>query len=77
MGTMNVSLPDELRAFVEERVQEGHYGTSSEYIRELIRKDQARHALRSTILEGLASPSVAEAGPDYWANKRKQVKRRS
>ena len=51
MGTMNISLPDELRDFVEEQVKRG-YGTSSEYVRELIRRDQDRLRLRSLLLAG-------------------------
>jgi len=45
VGTMNISLPDELRDFVEEQVKRG-YGTSSEYVRELIRRDQDRLRVR-------------------------------
>jgi putative addiction module CopG family antidote len=42
MSTMNISLPDTLKSFVNEQVNQGSYGTSSEYVRELIRKDQER-----------------------------------
>lgn len=41
----NISLPDPLKAFVEEQVVEQGYGTSSEYMRELIRKDRDRQHL--------------------------------
>ena len=54
MSTMNVSLPGPLKAFVDEQVAGGAYGTSSEYVRELIRRDQARQHLRSLLLEGAA-----------------------
>ena len=40
--TMNVSLPDTMKSFVEERLASDGYGTISEYIRELIRADQKR-----------------------------------
>ena len=46
MGTMNVSLPDGLKSFVDEQVAARGYSTSSEYVRELIRKDQERERLR-------------------------------
>lgn len=46
MSTMNVSLPDALKSFVDEQVASGGYSTSSEYVRELIRKDQDRQRLR-------------------------------
>lgn len=59
MSTMNISLPDALKAFVDDQVAERGYGTISEYIRELIRKDQDRLALRRLLLDGAASP-VAE-----------------
>jgi antitoxin ParD1/3/4 len=44
MTTMNVSLPDEMKAFVEEQVQRGGYSTASEYLRELIRDAQKQAA---------------------------------
>ena len=40
VGTMNISLPDSLKEFVDEQVAERGYGTSSEYVRELIRKEK-------------------------------------
>jgi antitoxin ParD1/3/4 len=52
MSTMNISLPDALRRFVDEQVASGAYGTSSEYVRELIRRDQDRHRLRDVLLGG-------------------------
>ncbi len=42
MSTMNISLPDALKAFVDDQVSQRGYSTSSEYVRELIRKDQDR-----------------------------------
>lgn len=48
---MNISLPEELKDFVDEQVKRG-YGTSSEYVRELIRKDQDRLHLRELLLAG-------------------------
>lgn len=55
MSTMNISLPDTLKSFVDTQVADGGYGTSSEYVRELIRRDQDRLRLRSLILEGAES----------------------
>ena len=52
MTTMNISLPDTLKAFVDEQVHQRGYGTSSEYVRELIRKDQDRLHLRGLLLAG-------------------------
>lgn len=66
MGTMNVSLPDTLKAFVEQQVAQRGYGTSSEYIRELIRKDQDRATLRKLVLEGAESAPAAPADDAYF-----------
>src|SRR5688500_4351108 len=55
MSTMNISLPETLKEFVDEQVAQGGYGTSSEYVRELIRKDQGRLQLRNLLLEGAGS----------------------
>jgi antitoxin ParD1/3/4 len=59
MPTMNISLPESLRAFVEEQIAQRRYGTTSEYVRDLIRRDQDRQHLRNLLLAGAAS----EAGP--------------
>lgn len=50
MVTMNVSLPDSLKQFVDEQVSERGFGTTSEYVRELIRYDRDRSLLRERIL---------------------------
>jgi antitoxin ParD1/3/4 len=55
MTTMNVSLPDSLKAFVDDQVAARGYSTSSEYVRDLIRKDQERERLRGLLLDGAAS----------------------
>lgn len=47
---MNVSLPDSLKQFVDEQVSERGFGTTSEYVRELIRYDRDRSLLRERIL---------------------------
>jgi len=52
MGTMNISLPDSMREFVDQQVSARGFGTSSEYVRELIRKDQDRQHLRSAAAGG-------------------------
>lgn len=56
---MNISLPETLKSFVDEQVSTRGYGTSSEYVRDLIRKDQDREKLRALLLEGANS----EPGP--------------
>jgi antitoxin ParD1/3/4 len=74
MSTMNVSLPDSLKAFVEEQVAEGGYSTNSEYVREVIRKEQERQLLRSLLLEGAASPPSAPVDSAYFAALRDRVR---
>ena len=52
---MNISLPDSLKSFVDEQVTKRGYGTSSEYVRELIRKDADILHLRGMLLKGASS----------------------
>jgi antitoxin ParD1/3/4 len=75
MSTMNISLPDTLKAFVDERVSGGGYGTSSEYVRELIREDQDRQYLRALLLEGAASSAAAPADSAYFDRLRQRARR--
>ena len=77
MGTMNISLPDPLRDFVEEQVKQRGYGTSSEYVRDLIRKDQERTRLRDLLLDGAASQPTGAADRAYFDNLRKRAGRRA
>jgi len=73
MSTMNISLPDALKTFVDEQVSERGYGTSSEYVRELIRRDQDRQQLRGLLLAGAASAPSAPASSAYFEGLRAQV----
>ena len=72
---MNISLPDSLKAFVDNQVTQRGYGTSSEYVRELIRRDQDRLQLRGLLLDGAASPSAAPADTAYFDGLRSGVKK--
>ncbi len=76
MSTMNISLPDSLKSFVDEQVASRGYGTSSEYLRELIRRDQDRARLRGLLLEGAASPAGAKADRTYFDSLQDRVRRR-
>lgn len=76
MSTMNVSLPDSLKEFVDEQVQRRGYGTSSEYIRELIRRDHDRTKLRDLLIEGVSSPPGKELNASYFDVLRRGVKKR-
>ncbi len=76
MSTMNISLPDSLKAFVDEQVTRRGYGTISEYVRELIRRDADRLRLRGLLLQGAASAPAAPADADYFGALRKRLQRR-
>ena len=74
MSTMNISLSEALKSFVDDQVIARGYSTSSEYIRELIRKDQDRQRLRDLFLEGAASPQAVAADADYFNRLRDRVR---
>lgn len=57
-NTMSFALPEAMRSYVDQRVRSGQYGNTSEYLRELIRRDQeeqAKKRLRELIEDGLNS----------------------
>ncbi len=57
-NTMSFALPEELRTYIDERVASGEYGNTSEYLRELIRRDRQEQAvtrLRTLVADGLDS----------------------
>jgi len=64
MATLNISLPDPMRNWVKERVDEGKYSTSSDYVRDLIRRDQDRkqkiEVMQLAITQGLESEDVKD-----------------
>ena len=68
MSTMNISLPESLKSFVDAQVSSRGFGTSSEYVRELIRKDQERLHLREMLLAGAGSKPAAAADTAYFAS---------
>lgn len=63
---MNISLPDTLKSFVDEQVSQRGYGTSSEYVCELIRKDHDRLHLRRLLLKGVGSKAAAPTDKAYF-----------
>ena len=74
MATMNISLPDSLKADVDSRISEGGYGTGSEYVRDLIRRDLDRQALRRILLQGAASPIDEQPYEDWIEALRERVR---
>ena len=71
---MNISPPESLKDFVDDQVGARGDSTSSEYVRELIRKDRDRQRLRGLLLEGAASPPAATADADYFDRFRGRVR---
>ncbi len=68
MATMNVSLPDAMRQWVDEQVRCGEYANASDYIRDLIRHDQERQkALEAALREGFESGRSNRKAKDIMA----------
>jgi antitoxin ParD1/3/4 len=79
MTTLNISLPDAMRAFIDEEIARGEYSTASEYIRRLIRDDQKRVAedrLERLLQEGLESGEPVEISDESWQRKKAILSRR-
>ena len=75
MSTMNISLPETLKSFVDDQVGQRGYGSGGEYVRDLIRKDQDRQQLRSMLLAGAHSEPAPPADAAYFERLRQQVVR--
>ncbi len=73
MSTMNISLPDELKAYVDQRIRAEGFGSNSEYMRELIRRDRDREQLRQYLLDGVSAKPAGRMDAAYFATLRKQV----
>lgn len=73
MSTMNISLPEELKIFVDQHLQAQGYGTSSEYIRELIRRDRDRVQFREELMQGVRSGAAGSMSKTYFDSLRKQI----
>ena len=75
MTSMNVSLPEDLKEYVEAQTKSG-YSTPSEYVRELIRGDQKRRAkekLDTLLLEGLNSDDSLLVDATFWSNLKQEA----
>ncbi|MSV34294.1 MAG: type II toxin-antitoxin system ParD family antitoxin [Bryobacterales bacterium] len=74
MQTMNISLPDQLKEFVDNQVGSGGYSSVSEYVRDLIRGDEkrkAQHKLEAMLMEGVRSGAATPMTRRDWADIRK------
>lgn len=77
--TMNVAVPTDMKDYVRNRVSTGGYNSVSEYVRELIRRDQkeeVKAALEAEILKGLQSGEPSPMTDDDWEGIRTEVKKR-
>jgi len=73
---MSFALPEELRAYVNERVSTGEYGNTSEYLRELIRRDRhdvSVRRLRELVIDGLESGEGRPLTDDLVAELRREA----
>jgi antitoxin ParD1/3/4 len=77
MNTMNISIPESLQVFVDLQVGQRGFETSSEYVRELIRMDQDRQNLRSSLLRGALSADAGAADQSYFEGLRESVRSRN
>jgi antitoxin ParD1/3/4 len=76
MAQMNISIPEQLKGWAEQRVAEGRYSSTSDYVRDLVRRDQEREEqvrrLQAAIDEGRASGISKRGIADIIADRRKQ-----
>jgi antitoxin ParD1/3/4 len=77
MATMNVSLPDAMKAWVEGRTEDGAYSNASDYVRDLIRRDRDRvekiRAMQRLVTEGLESGTGTRSMQDILDEARQQA----
>jgi len=64
--TMNISLPEALRDFVEDAVDAGGYSSVSEYVRELVRRAKADKDLEDRLLAALDSADLGQVDPEFF-----------
>ena len=79
MTTLNISLPDPMKAFIEAQVQSGAYASSSDYVRALVRdaqKRQAQDELEAKLLAALDSHDFAEVTPAMFEGIRARLRQR-
>lgn len=76
MATMNVSLPDPLKDWIEAQVKTGRYANVSDYVRDLIRRDQeAKHSLIEALEAGATSGLSERSVESIWRAAKKKAAR--
>jgi antitoxin ParD1/3/4 len=74
--TMTISLPDEMKAFIEQQITAGSFSSASEFIRQLVREEQKRaeqDRMERKLLDGLESGQPIRATDEYWRKLRKRI----
>ncbi len=78
-ASMNISLPKSLKAWVEEQVAKGGYGTASEFFRQLLREAQQRELrqqIDAKLLQALDSGEPIKVTAEFWEKKRRELAKR-
>ncbi|ALF53935.1 addiction module antitoxin [Nostoc piscinale CENA21] len=73
MSSINISLPESMKVFVEEQVTKGGYSSVSEYLQELISQEQKRQTqehIEELLIAGLESGEAIEVNDEWWEQKR-------
>lgn len=78
-ASLNISLPEEMKDWIDAQVKGAGYGTTSEYFRQLVREDQRRQLreqVDAKLLAALESGEPVEATAEWWEERRKELARR-
>lgn len=77
MATMNISLPDTMKDWVEGQAETGRYSNSSDYVRDLIRRDQERAGkialMQALVTDALASGISEKSVDEIWEEARREA----
>ena len=74
MATLNISIPDNMRQWINSQAEGGKYTSASDYLRDLVRTDQrTKEELDNMLLKGIESGTAVEPDAAYWADKRKSL----
>lgn len=78
MATMNISLPEQMKAWAEAQADTGKYSNTSDYVRDLIRRDQERAekiaAMQAVVTRSLASGIGKRSMDDIWQEAQARIK---
>jgi len=78
-ASLNISLPEDMKDWIDAQVARAGYGTTSEYFRQLVREDQRRQMrdeIDAKLLAALESGDAIEMTPEWWEERRKLLARR-